>query len=159
MKRLARKFTIGRTGGAGLFAIGGLGLLVSSASDRPAVPVVPAAAAEAAFRPGNGTVTDLISQLQAKLRLNPQDARSFASLGIAYVQQARMYADPTYYPKAQGTLRRSLSLQPADNFGADVGMGTLPRSRGPARLLGRAAVRPSSAHDRALQRQRSRRHR
>ena len=112
-----------------LFVLGGLGLLVSNASDRPAVPVVPAGAAEAAFRPGNGTVVDLISQLQARLRLNPQDARSFASLGIAYVQRARMDADPTFYPKAQGTLRRSLSLDPGENFDADVGMGTLTAAR------------------------------
>ena len=34
-----------------------------------------------------------IARLQAKLRANPSDAQSWASLGFAYVQQARVSAE------------------------------------------------------------------
>ena len=40
---------------------------------------------------------------------HPDDWQAFASLGLAYVQQARITADPSYYPKAEGVLERSLA--------------------------------------------------
>ncbi|MDP9296596.1 MAG: tetratricopeptide repeat protein, partial [Actinomycetota bacterium] len=65
----------------------------------------------------------------ARLRVVPEDWRSYASLGLAYVQEARITADPSYYPKAQGVLQRSLALDSADNFEAMVGMGALGLAR------------------------------
>ena len=55
--------------------------------------------------------------------------QAFASLGLAYVQQARVTADPSYYPKAQGVLERSLGLERSDNFAAMVGMAALAAAR------------------------------
>src|SRR6185436_19174759 len=43
--------------------------------------------------------------------------------------QARVTADPSYYPKAQGVLRRSLGLERDDNFAAMVGMAALAAAR------------------------------
>ena len=73
-------------------------------------PVEPAAA-------DRGQITDpavLAANLQAKLRVHPGDAQGWASLGFAYVEQARITADPTYYPKAQQALARARRLAPSD---------------------------------------------
>ena len=70
-----------------------------------------------------------IAGLQQHLTSAPDDAVSFASLGLAYVQQARVTSDPSFYPKAQGALRRSLDLQPQDNEGALVGLAALAAAR------------------------------
>jgi tetratricopeptide (TPR) repeat protein len=72
-------------------------------------PVEPAAA-------DRGQLNDpaaLAANLQAKLRVHPGDAQGWASLGFAYVEQARITADPTYYPKAQQALARAHALAPS----------------------------------------------
>ena len=56
--------------------------------------------------------------------------RVTASLGLAYVQEARITADPSYYPKAEGVLRRSIALDRKDN---DVAATDVRRVR---KLLG-----------------------
>jgi tetratricopeptide (TPR) repeat protein len=76
-----------------------------------------------------GDLAHTIAGLQQRLNQVPDDWRAFASLGLAYVQQARVTADPSYYPKAQGVLRRSLELQPQDNEEALVGMAALAAAR------------------------------
>ncbi len=78
------------------------------------------------------TATDLgatITALQERLRDQPRDAGSWATLGIAYVEQARVTGDPTYYPKAAGVLRRSLQTQPEDNAPALAGRAALAAAR------------------------------
>ncbi|MDH2430056.1 hypothetical protein [Sphaerisporangium sp. TRM90804] len=62
--------------------------------------------------------------LQARLRRLPKDHLAWASLGTAYVEQARITADPSYYAKAGEALERAARLAPAD----------------PAVLTGRAAL-------------------
>ncbi|MFE4637259.1 tetratricopeptide repeat protein [Streptomyces sp. NPDC056773] len=59
------------------------------------------------------------------------DEGSWAVLGSAYLEQARRTADPAWYPKAEGALKRSLELRPAEkgNFDAMTGMGTLANAR------------------------------
>src|SRR5437870_8198189 len=42
-----------------------------------------------------------IEALQGRLRAVPQDWRAWAALGSAYVQQARITGDPTWYPRAE----------------------------------------------------------
>jgi tetratricopeptide (TPR) repeat protein len=76
-----------------------------------------------------GSLEGTIAALQARLKLEPADWKSYASLGLAYVQEARVTADPSYYPKAEGVLRRSLELQDHDNFEAMVGMAALAAAR------------------------------
>ena len=70
-----------------------------------------------------------ISTLQVRLQQVPGDWQAAASLGLAYVQQARVTADPSYYPKAQQILHTSLRTHPQDNVEAWVGLASLSAAR------------------------------
>jgi tetratricopeptide (TPR) repeat protein len=106
-----------------------------------AVPATPTSADQ---------LTAGIARAQDHLRELPRDYVTWAALGSAYIEQARVTADPTYYPKAEGALHRSLRLRPAGNPAALVGLGALANARhefGTARdLAHRALIRdPYSA--------------
>jgi tetratricopeptide (TPR) repeat protein len=114
-----------------LFALGALGLGRTIRGEAP-----PAATSDGASQPlltspviAAGSLSGLIEQLQERLRVQPDDWRALASLGLAYVQQARITADPAYYPKAEEALERSLALNPEANFDAVLGLGTLALAR------------------------------
>lgn len=79
-------------------------------------------------QPANGTPNG-IGQLQMRLRSVPSDYVAWASLGLDYVQQARVTVDPSYYPKADGALHRSLVLNNTDNYVAMIGLGALAAAR------------------------------
>ena len=70
-----------------------------------------------------------IAQAQDRLRRVPGDAGTWAALGSAYVEQARVSGNPAYYGQAQGALDRSTQLQPAGNAAAAVGLGALANAR------------------------------
>lgn len=70
-----------------------------------------------------------IARTQARLRDVPHDFDAWATLGFDYVQQAKLTVDPSYYPKAEAALQRSLSLSRSDNFVAMAGMATLASAR------------------------------
>jgi tetratricopeptide (TPR) repeat protein len=76
-----------------------------------------------------GSLEASISALQDRLRAIPDDWRGLASLGLAYVAQARATADPSWYPKAEGVLRESLRLRGRDNVEALLGLGALALAR------------------------------
>jgi tetratricopeptide (TPR) repeat protein len=78
---------------------------------------------------GPGDMTDAIASLQERLRRIPADSGSWASLGLAYVQQARVSGDPSYYGKAAGAFRRSLRESPVDNAPALTGQAALAAAR------------------------------
>lgn len=71
----------------------------------------------------------LIARAQQRLQSNPEDYRTWAELGSAYVEQARVTADPSYYPKSEGALETSLDLNDAVNDVALTGMGALSNAR------------------------------
>ncbi len=52
--------------------------------------------------------------LQVRLQRLPKDHLAWARLGSAYVQRARITADPSYYPKAEQALARAAALAPGD---------------------------------------------
>jgi tetratricopeptide (TPR) repeat protein len=82
--------------------------------------------------PAPGLTGDLaagIGRAQRRLAEVPGDWPTWADLGLAYVQQARLTADPSYYAKAGGALRRSLSEHPDGNHLALVGLGALAAAR------------------------------
>jgi tetratricopeptide (TPR) repeat protein len=84
-----------------------------------------------------------IASLESKVDAEPDDPKASAALGIAYVQRARITADPSTYPLAQVVLARSLKLQPTGNADALLGLGTLAAARhhfGAALGWGRRAV-------------------
>ena len=84
---------------------GALGTSVSNRSSSALLaPVVSA-----------GSLDGTIASLQDRLRADPDDWRSSASLGLAYVAQARVTGDPSWYPKAEGVLARSLRVNADDN--------------------------------------------
>lgn len=113
--------------GVGLFLAGGLGL-----SPWPAAPTDPGSAPPAqAGSPAAGAdpLAADITRLQTKAQQNPHDEVTLATLGLDYVQQAKSTADPSYYPKAEAVLKRSLALRTTDNFTAMGGMAALEAGR------------------------------
>ncbi len=113
---------------AAMFAVGALRPL--DISSEPSIASEAIDAGSVLAPAGGGRSLDAsIAALQDKLKTGTRDAGSFASLGLAYLQKARITADPSYYPKAQGVLQRSLDLQPADNLNAFIGMGALAAGR------------------------------
>jgi tetratricopeptide (TPR) repeat protein len=102
----AALLAIAMTGGA--IAVGG-------ARDDGSAPV---AAEPGALSPGPLTAGDLdasIRSLQSHLRSQPKDFGSWATLGLAYVEQARTKGDPSRYPQAEHALDRSLDLKPGND--------------------------------------------
>jgi tetratricopeptide (TPR) repeat protein len=112
-----------------LFVIGGIGLFGSLRTGAPAVSSRTGAAFGDKPVVASGTLSQAISSLQDRLRAFPNDWQSWATLGLAYVQQARVTADPSYYPKAEGALNRSLAIRPTGNFQALTGLGALASAR------------------------------
>lgn len=70
-----------------------------------------------------------IARAQERLRRIPGDYVTWAALGSAYLERARFTADPTFYQKAEGALRRSLTERPDDNPDALTGLGALANAR------------------------------
>jgi len=98
---------------------GALGTSVSNRSSSALLaPVVSA-----------GSLDGTIASLQDRLRADPDDWRSSASLGLAYVAQARVTGDPSWYPKAEGLLARSLRVNADDNVEGLLGLGVLDLAR------------------------------
>ncbi len=95
----------------------------------PSQPPAEGGSVSAAAVTGPGDMTASITKLQDRLRRVPGDAQSWASLGIAYVQQARVTGDPRYYNKAAGVFRRSLEEQPKANGPALTGKASLAAAR------------------------------
>lgn len=94
---------------------GGFGLL----RDRSPVEQRPAPSAAGVVVPNDGrNLESLIGSLQSTLRRVPTDAQGWATLAIAYVEQARNTGDVSLYSTAEKAVQRSLDLQPNDNFSA-----------------------------------------
>jgi tetratricopeptide (TPR) repeat protein len=115
-----------------LFVVGGIGLF-RTVRPQPASAPPPTAGTGSALAEQpvilSGTLQQAIASLQQRLRAVPGDWQSWANLGLAYVQEARVTADPRYYPKAEGALQRSLQIQPDGNFAAFTGEGALALAR------------------------------
>ena len=133
MNRTARIATIALIA-VSVFLVGAIGLFRSIGSE-PDPPPAPAAAAQVdadmvvSPSTSRGSLSGTISVLQTRIDQVPDDWQSLAGLGLAYVQQARITVDPSYYPRAEAALERSLELQPKDNPGALVGMAALDAAR------------------------------
>ena len=92
---------------------GGLGLI--RGSEEGTRVVVPA---EGAANLRGSSLTEVIPALQQHLRDVPGDAPAWATLALAYVEQARVTGDATLYGQATAAVDRSLEEQPDDNAGA-----------------------------------------
>lgn len=114
--RLAKRLPAALSVAAVMLLVGGLTPLAVHVQDRtgPAAVPAPVTAVEAA---------------QARLRDVPGDWTTWARLGSAYVEQARITGDPAYYGKAEGALQQSLALSGTGNWAAMAGMGALANAR------------------------------
>ncbi|MFJ8718760.1 tetratricopeptide repeat protein [Streptomyces violaceus] len=118
----AALLAVALTGGAIAFGGAGNG---RAGGDAAAV------SAAGALSPGalaRGDLDSGIASLQKHLRAQPKDFGSWATLGIAYVEQARTKGDPSRYPQAERALKRSLGLKPG-NDPALAGQGALAAAR------------------------------
>jgi tetratricopeptide (TPR) repeat protein len=102
-------------------------LIIGAAVGSP--PDVAPQSTPSANAPTADPLSRAISALQKNLERSPRNSRAWSDLGLAYVQQARLTADPTYYPKAEGAFAKSLALEPTDNALALVGQATLAAAR------------------------------
>jgi tetratricopeptide (TPR) repeat protein len=136
--------------GAAAAVAAALALLLGGAFRGSAKPapanVLPSAVADQLERGfAAGDTKALVAGLQAELRVDPGNVKAYETLGLAYQQRARETGDPSYYPKAEGVLRRALALQP-DDLIATAGLGQLALARHRFRealQLGRRARRIS----------------
>ena len=77
----------------------------------------------------NGDRAVRVSALQDRLERVPEDHASWAALGFAYVDQARVTADPSLYDRAGQALDRSLEVRPDGNADALAGQAALANAR------------------------------
>jgi tetratricopeptide (TPR) repeat protein len=92
----------------------------------------PDAAPAVAGRSDQSTVDQLrrsIEAAQLRLRRLPGDWQTWAALSVAYLEESRITADPTWYPKAQEAAQRSLDVHPDGNLDALVAQGALANAR------------------------------
>ncbi|TDD25381.1 hypothetical protein E1287_37360 [Actinomadura sp. KC06] len=120
-----RRPLIAGVSAAGLVAVLTFGSAVAPVRSSDTSATTGSAAAGA---PASGPASAGIAGLQKRLREQPRDAAGWASLGFAYVEKARVTGDTTYYPKADGVLRRSLKEAP-ENDAALAGLGALAAAR------------------------------
>ncbi|GAA1014706.1 hypothetical protein Aple_046870 [Acrocarpospora pleiomorpha] len=118
-----KKRTVGVIAGAFVAAVvltAGATLIPGSEAPAPAAPAVAVGS--------NGSAPGSIPALQARLKRLPKDDSAWAALGAAYVQQARITGDPSFYPKAEQAVARSLELKPG-NFAGLTGQAALAAGR------------------------------
>jgi tetratricopeptide (TPR) repeat protein len=132
-KRIYVIAAAGLLGGAGLFTVGALKPVDDTSSGAPAASASPRPATAAASADGRlpvgAPLDEMIASLQTRVTAVPNDATAWATLGLAYVQQAHISVDPSYYPKADAALATSLEVGDADNFLAYAGLSAVASAR------------------------------
>src|SRR4029450_279152 len=74
---------------------------------------------------GGRSMASQITALEERVAPLPEDYVTGATLGIAYVQQARISAAPSLYGRAEAALDRSLQLNNTDNYVGYAGRSNL----------------------------------
>ncbi len=90
-----------------------------------AAPPAVANLAEQVARPNGASLERTIVDLESRVAETPGDDVSWATLALAYVQQARISVNPAYYPKAESALDQSFLANDADNFLGYAGRSAL----------------------------------
>lgn len=134
-----------------LIAVGAVALvIVGGALGR--TPATPAPTSDEAMVSTVDHLDQDINQSQERLRRVPGDWQAWAALGMAYLERARISSDPTYYPKADEAVRRSLQVRPNDNTDALVAEGALANARhdfAAAQRYAQAAIGLNAYHSEA----------
>jgi tetratricopeptide (TPR) repeat protein len=124
-RRLIAGLTAGIAATAALF--GGALAGGSGAEDAPPARTVDAAQQLLqGFAAGDTAAT--IARLEQRVEASPEDAEGLTLLGLAYQQRVRETGDPSFYPRSQEALDRSLELVP-DNDLALTGLAALAATR------------------------------
>ncbi|MET8896410.1 tetratricopeptide repeat protein [Streptomyces albogriseolus] len=133
------------TSAAGAAALGGVLVTLSWGGQAPPPAPTPQERALAAVTSGVPAALPDLEALAAgrerHLRTHPRDARAWAELGAARVEQGLRLADPRYWPRAEKALRTALKVQ-KDNVPALRAMAVLANARrdyAGARAWGEAA--------------------
>lgn len=113
----------------GVVLVGVTATTVVTGAGRTSAGASPVAGASVAPAAPVDQLSSTIAKAQQALQAKPGDWQAWAVLGAAYVQQARATADPSYYPKSDGALQKSLGLHPDGNDAALTGMGALANAR------------------------------
>ncbi|GAA1260884.1 tetratricopeptide repeat protein [Sphaerisporangium rubeum] len=108
-------------------------------------PPARTAAAPADVSGVSGPAPGSVKALQERLRRLPGDHQAWAALGAAYVQQARVTADPSSYTKAEQALDRAARLAPGD-FAVLTGQAALAAGRHEFAAAVRLARRATEAN-------------
>ncbi|MEO5664316.1 MAG: hypothetical protein ABIR39_13625 [Nocardioides sp.] len=111
--------------GVVLAVSGGIGVASTSDSD-PTAPV----GSVARVVPDSGQdLAASITALQSTLRRLPADYVSWANLAVAYVEQARITGNATYYDKADEAAARSFEIESDENFTALAAAAAIDAAR------------------------------
>jgi tetratricopeptide (TPR) repeat protein len=133
MRKMRNRLLPATLVGAGLVGLVAAGLIAASGgggkAEANAAPTPVNAAPTPVAVLDRSSLSGAIQLAQVRLRRLPNDDQTWAQLGSAYVQQARITVDPSYYPKAEGALQRSLRLNPSGNVAAFIGEGSLANAR------------------------------
>ena len=101
----------------------------ATTSDAGGSAAVSAAAANGLARSSGTSIEQTITKLQSHLESVPNDYPAWATLGLAYVQQAKITINSDYYPRAQGSFEQSRRINDVDNFLAYAGLSALASAR------------------------------
>ncbi len=104
---------------------GGIGVATTSGSSTPR----PAAAVPRVVPDSGQDLAASIAALQDTLGRVPQDHVSWANLAVAYVEQARVSGNATYYELADEAAARSFDLEPDENFTALAARAAISAAR------------------------------
>ncbi|QNG37401.1 tetratricopeptide repeat protein [Geodermatophilaceae bacterium NBWT11] len=121
---MRRRNAVAAVAAGGLLLVASVAGFASAQQDRQTTEA--AAAEQAAVV---DPLTAAIAAAQTRLETVPGDYTTWAQLGSAYVEQARVTADPSYYDLADGALAQSLTLRPDANDAALTGQGALANAR------------------------------
>jgi len=105
------------------------GVLFTEGGSAPATTGAAQVVQGGADTAGSADLSTSVSTLQVRLQRLPGDWTAWASLGSAYLGQARVTADPTFYDKADEAFARSLQVQPQANADALAGQAALANAR------------------------------
>jgi tetratricopeptide (TPR) repeat protein len=105
---------------------GALGL---AHQDKPAEAAPAAVGADAVAELHGKDLAAVIAGLKLRLQQVPGDAPGWATLAVAYVEQARVSGDASLYPLAVEAVKRSLEAQPEDNAAALAAKAALAAAR------------------------------
>ena len=77
----------------------------------------------------SGDIESQVAALEAQVRTQPGDGRTWATLAHVYVERARLNGDPTNYDRAERALRKAFALNGPDDDLALAGRAALSAAK------------------------------